>query len=77
VGVNLALNAGWTWMFFGLRRPRAGLAGTVLLDLSNLELIRRMARTDPRAAAALAPYAAWCVFATALNASIARRNPAS
>ena len=33
-------------MFFGLRSPRAGLAGTLLLDLSNAELVRRMARTD-------------------------------
>jgi tryptophan-rich sensory protein len=37
-------------------------------------LIRRTARTDPRAAAALVPYALWCAFATALNADIARRN---
>ncbi|MEU4038558.1 hypothetical protein [Streptomyces collinus] len=33
-------------MFFGLRSTRAGLAGTVLLDVSNGELIRRVARTD-------------------------------
>ena len=72
--MNLVLNVSWTWMFFGLRSPRAGLAGTVLLDISNVELIRRVARADPRAAAALAPYALWCAFATALNASIARRN---
>jgi benzodiazapine receptor len=74
LGVNLVLNATWTWMFFGLHSPRAGLAGTVLLDISNVELIRRVARTDPHAAAALAPYVLWCGFATALNASIARRN---
>ncbi|THA51468.1 tryptophan-rich sensory protein [Streptomyces sp. A1136] len=74
LGVNLTVNAAWTWMFFGLRSPRAGLAGTLLLDLSNAELLRRTARTDARAAAALLPYAAWCAFATALNTSIASRN---
>lgn len=74
LAVNLAVNAGWNWMFFGLRSPRAGLAGTLLLDLSNAELIRRTARTDPRAAVALMPYALWCAFATVLNADIARRN---
>ncbi|MCX5384809.1 TspO/MBR family protein [Streptomyces sp. NBC_00083] len=74
---NLALNASWNWLFFGLRSPRAGLAGTVLLDLSNLELLRRLARTDRTAGRALLPYAGWCLFATALNASIARRNPSS
>lgn len=74
LAANLALNAAWNWMFFGLRSPRAGLAGTVLLDISNAELIRRTARTDPRAAQALIPYALWCAFATALNADIARLN---
>jgi translocator protein len=72
--VNLAANVAWNYLFFGLRSPRAGLAGTVLLDLSNAELIRRTARIDPRAAAALAPYALWCAFATVLNADITRRN---
>jgi tryptophan-rich sensory protein len=72
---NLALNAAWNWMFFGLRSPRAGLTGTVLLDVSNAELIRRTRKVDPRAAGALLPYVLWCAFATALNAEIARRNP--
>ncbi|MGW8780867.1 TspO/MBR family protein [Streptomyces sp. NPDC055796] len=74
-GVNLALNAGWTWLFFRRRSPRAALAGTLILDLSNAELIRRTSRTDPVAARALLPYSAWCVFATALNISLTRRNP--
>ncbi|MGW2641901.1 tryptophan-rich sensory protein [Streptomyces sp. NPDC001348] len=47
LAVNLALNAGWNWLFFGLRSPKAGLAGTLLLDLSNAQLIRRAARTIP------------------------------
>jgi tryptophan-rich sensory protein len=74
LAANLTVNTAWNWLFFGFRSPRAGLAGTLLLDLSNAELIRRLARTDPRAAAALVPYALWCAFATALNADIARRN---
>ncbi|GGU83843.1 hypothetical protein GCM10010275_18900 [Streptomyces litmocidini] len=74
LAVNLTLNAAWNWLFFRLRSPRAGLVGTVLLDLSNAELIRRTARTDPTAARALWPYAAWCAFATALNASLVRLN---
>jgi benzodiazapine receptor len=75
LGANLTLNAAWNWLFFGLRSPRAGLAGTLAVDLSNADLIRRVARVDRRAAAALAPYGLWCLFATALNADIARRNP--
>ncbi|ROP55587.1 TspO/MBR family protein [Streptomyces sp. PanSC9] len=74
LAANLTLNAGWSRLFFDLRSTRAGLAGTVLLDVSNGELIRRVARTDRTAAAALLPYATWCAFATALNASMVRQN---
>ncbi len=74
LAANLALNAAWNWLFFRARSPKAGVAGTALLDLSNAQLISRTARADPTAAAALLPYAAWCAFATALNVSIARRN---
>ncbi|MER6630925.1 TspO/MBR family protein [Streptomyces sp. NPDC000987] len=73
---NLVLNAGWNWLFFGCRSTRAGLAGTLLLDASNVHLIRRTAAADRPAARALLPYAAWCVFATALNADLAYRNRA-
>ncbi|MEU6404242.1 TspO/MBR family protein [Streptomyces sp. NPDC046985] len=73
-GVNLAVNAAWTWLFFGRRSPASGVGGALLLDASNLALIRRVARSDPKAAAALGPYAGWCGFATVLSASIARRN---
>ncbi|MFI5705690.1 TspO/MBR family protein [Streptomyces xanthochromogenes] len=74
MAVNLSLNAGWNWLFFRMRSPRASLAGTVLLDLSNAELIRRTARSDRTAARILLPYAAWCMFATALNGSIVRQS---
>lgn len=71
---NLALNAGWNNLFFRLRSPLAGLAGTLLLDASNVRLLTRVARTDRKAAVILLPYAAWCAYATVLNASIVARN---
>ncbi|MFF0714527.1 cytochrome d ubiquinol oxidase subunit II [Streptomyces bauhiniae] len=71
---NLALNAGWSNLFFRLRSPLAGLVGTLLLDASNLRLLTRVARTDRKAAVILLPYAAWCAYATCLNASIVARN---
>ncbi|MER5908701.1 TspO/MBR family protein [Streptomyces mirabilis] len=74
VTVHLSLNAAWGWLFFAARSPRAGLVGTLLLDVSTLHLIRTTSRTDRRAAAALLPYAAWCWFATALNARNAQHN---
>ncbi|PWJ03244.1 TspO protein [Streptomyces sp. NWU49] len=73
-GTNLALNAAWTWLFFARRSPAAGVWGALLLDASNLRLIRRVARSDRKAAAVLASYAGWCAFATALSASLTRRN---
>ncbi|TNY34493.1 TspO/MBR family protein [Thermomonospora catenispora] len=77
LGVNLTLNTAWTLLFFGRHSTRAGAVGTVLLDVSNVDLIRRTARVDPSAARALLPYAAWCAFATALTFDIARRNRTS
>ena len=72
--INLGLNAGWSWLFFTARRPDLALADLLLLNASNADLVRRAARHDRRAAAALAPYVAWTGFATALNWSIWRRN---
>ena len=40
-GLNLALNAAWTSLFFAARSPRAALAEITLLNLSNLEPTRR------------------------------------
>jgi translocator protein len=74
-GINLALNAGWTAVFFRAHRPRLALAEIVLLNASNLDLLRRTWKADRASGAAIAPYVAWTGFATALTASIARRNP--
>ncbi|MFI6920378.1 TspO/MBR family protein [Nonomuraea spiralis] len=75
LGVNLALNAAWTPLFFRARAPRLALADIVALDAANLVLLRRFLRADRRAGLALLPYVGWTAFATALNASIAARNP--
>ena len=72
--LDLAVNAGWCWTFFRARRPGAGLAVIAGLDALNVALVRAAGRRDPRARAALLPYAAWCGFATVLNAELWRRN---
>jgi tryptophan-rich sensory protein len=74
-GTNLALNAGWSWLFFTARRPRLALAEILVMEASTLDLTRRAGKADAPAARMLIPYAGWVAFATALNASIARRNP--
>ncbi len=75
--LDLALNAAWTPLFFRVRRPRIALAEIVCLNIANVLLIRRASQADRAAAALLLPYAAWTVFATALNAEIVRLNPDS
>jgi benzodiazapine receptor len=72
---NLALNAGWTWLFFRARRPALATAEAAILAASTADLARRSWALDRPAGAALVPYAAWTSFAAALTASIARRNP--
>ena len=75
LGANLALNVGWTWVFFRAKRPGWALVEVLVLEASTIDLVRRTARVDSTAGALLVPYAAWNGFATALTASIARRNP--
>jgi tryptophan-rich sensory protein len=74
LAANLALNASWTWTFFrGHHLPAATVvAGT--LAVSSADLARRAASVSRPAAYALAPYAAWCGFATVLSDAIWRRN---
>jgi tryptophan-rich sensory protein len=74
LGVNLALNTSWSWVFFKGHRLGPAVAVAGALAASSTDLARRAARADGRAGAALAPYAAWCAFATVLSAAIWRRN---
>ena len=70
LAVNLLLNAGWSWVFFG--RRRLGLACIVAwaLSASSADLTRRaIAARGPRALP-LAAYPARCAFATALSTHI-------
>lgn len=68
--IQLALNAAWTPVFFGLRAIGAGLVVIVLLELAILVTIAAFAHRSRLAAALLVPYAAWVGFATALNAAL-------
>ena len=74
LGVNLALNAGWSVLFWRSRQPWVSTAWCALLAVQSADVTRRIGRVDRRMGIALAPYPAWCGFATVLNAAIARRN---
>ena len=74
--VQLALNAAWTWLFFGLRRPGLAFADIVALWLAILATLLAFWSVRPFAGLLLAPYFAWVTFAAALNAALWRLNPA-
>lgn len=71
---NLALDAGWCWVAFRAHRLGWAVPTAAVLAGSSVDLVRRTWRADPWAGAALAPYAAWCTFATVLSAALWRAN---
>jgi translocator protein len=72
--LNLILNASWSWCFFRFRNLTLSLGVAAALAASSTDLACRAARVRPALGWALAPYAAWCTFATVLTASIRRLN---
>ena len=72
--LQLLLNAAWTPLFFGLRRPDLALVEIVMLWGSIAATIVLFYPVSAAAAWLLVPYLAWVGFASALNASIWRRN---
>ena len=73
--VQLALNAAWTPVFFGLRSPGLAFALIVVLWLAVAATTAAFFRACVAAGALMAPYLAWVSFATALNFEIWRLNP--
>lgn len=70
MGVQLALNAAWSPLFFGAHAP-----GLAFLDIAALCFvvaltIMAFARVRASAATLMLPYLAWIAFAAALNAAI-------
>ncbi len=68
--VQLALNVGWSGLFFGLRSPGLALIEIVLLWLAIAATAAAFARHDKVAAWLMLPYLGWVTFAAALNAAI-------
>lgn len=73
-GAQLALNAGWSLVFFGLRRPGLALIEIAVLWVAIAATMRALYRRSTVAGALFAPYFAWVTFAAALNWSIWRRT---
>lgn len=71
---QLALNLGWSIIFFGLHRPGLAFAEIVLLWAAIAATITAFAPIARAAAWLLVPYLGWVTFAAALNFSIWRLN---
>ena len=71
---QLALNALWTPLFFGLHRPGVAFAEILLLGLAIAWTIGLFWRVQRAAAWLLAPYLAWVGFAAVLNGTLWRLN---
>ena len=69
-GIQLALNALWSILFFGLQNPFLALIEIVLLWLLIFETFSQFKKIDKIAGFLLLPYLAWVGFASILNGSI-------
>jgi len=68
--IQLALNLAWSWLFFALRSPLAGLVEIGVLWCAILVTIILFFRISAPAGILLLPYIGWVSFATALNGAI-------
>lgn len=74
LGLNLAMNAGWSWAFFRAKNLPLATAVSLLLAASSSDLVRRVWAGSRQRGVLLAPYAAWTGFAAALTSRIWRLN---
>ncbi|MCC9072010.1 tryptophan-rich sensory protein [Flavobacterium sp. F-65] len=68
--IQLALNALWSYLFFGLMNPLLALIEIVVLWLMIYETLLKFIKINKIAGYLLVPYLLWVSFATILNASI-------
>jgi len=66
-GLQLALNALWSFLFFGLKSPLLALLEIILLWIAILVTISNFQKISKTAAILLLPYIFWVTFAAILN----------
>lgn len=72
--VQLALNAAWSPLFFGLKMPGWAFVDIVLLWAAIVATVLSFWKVAPLAGWLLIPYLLWVTYAAALNFSIWRAN---
>ena len=73
--MQIAFNALWTPVFFGLKKIRMGMAVLAFLWLSVLSAMLALWQVDWIAGALFVPYLIWVTIAGALNAGVWWLNP--
>ncbi|WP_224816507.1 TspO/MBR family protein [Hasllibacter sp. MH4015] len=73
--LQIALNALWTPVFFGLQRIRGGMVALVFLWLAVFGTMLSFFAHDALAGWLMVPYVVWVTVAGALNLSVWRLNP--
>jgi tryptophan-rich sensory protein len=68
--VQLALNALWSYLFFGLKNPMLAGIEIIILWLMIYETYVKFVKINKIAGYLMIPYLIWVSFATVLNASI-------
>ena len=71
---QLILNGLWSLVFFGLRRPGAGLVEIIVLLAAIAMTAMRFAESSRLAFWLMTPYGAWILYASYLNFGIWRLN---
>lgn len=69
-GVQLVLNALWSYLFFGLHNPLLALAEITVLWLMIYETYLQFTKVSKIAGYLFIPYIAWVSYALALNGAI-------
>lgn len=73
--IQLAVNALWSWLFFGWHRGALAFADILLLWMLIAATVIAFRRVRPLAAALLVPYWLWVSFAAVLNYAVWQLNP--
>lgn len=73
--IQLALNALWSWLFFGWHRGALAFTDIVLLWPLIAATLVWFWRVRPLAGALLLPYLCWVSFAAAQNFAVWHLNP--
>ena len=73
--IQLALNAAWSWLFFGKHQISDAFNDILVLWVTILITLILFWELEPLAGMLLLPYLAWVSFAAVLNGTILRMNP--